>query len=150
MDIKYIPHVGCKSLPMNYFIKTKAEKKEKKMAKNWEKVEITVDRSGKAILAPVSKKSYDSKEVRGADFRKVKSLSFEDLKKEGDAAFTENSWKEDDLLNAYNKKKIKSNSLIQKAKVIAAKRAKEEAAAQKKASQKARRDKIVDTNTAVN
>lgn len=118
------------------------------MAKNWEKVEITIDKGGKAVLTPVKEKESSVKKSKKLDLRHVKSLSFEELKKEGDKIYADNRFKEDALVEAYNDKKVKSQTLIKKAKSVIAKRAKEEVAAQKKAAQDARRDKIIDTNTA--
>ena len=119
------------------------------MAKNWEKMEIVIDKSGKASLVPVKADAKAEKKVKKLDLRHISKLSFAELKKEGDKLYLQRVEAEDHLINAYNNKRVKSQALVKQAKAIIARREKEAAAAAEKAIKKERRDKLVDTNTAI-
>jgi len=121
------------------------------MAKNWEKVEIGMVK-GKATLVP--KKDEPVKSAEGGrphlfNLKKVKSQSYEDLKKEGDKLYTVKVANEDKLVDAFNDGKVKSKEAACQAKAIIKRREKEAEEAAKKAAAKERRDAIVDTNTAI-
>ena len=119
------------------------------MAKNWEKMEIVIDKSGKASLVPVKADAKVEKKVKKLDLRHISKLSFDELKKEGDKLYIKKVEAEDHLIDAYNNKRVKSQALVKQAKAIIARREKEAAAAAEKATKKERRDKLVDTNTAI-
>lgn len=121
------------------------------MAKNWEKVEIGMVK-GKATLIP--KKDEPEKSAEGGrphlfSLKKVKSQSYEELKKEGDKLYLEKKNQEDSLVDAFNNGKIKSKEAVRQAKAMIKRREKEAEEAAKKAAAKERRDAIVDTNTAI-
>ena len=121
------------------------------MAKNWEKVEIGMIK-GKATLVP--KKDEPAKSAEGGrphlfSLKKVKSQSYEELKKEGDKLYAVKVANEDKLIDAFNDGKIKSKEAVRQAKTIIKRREKEAEEAAKKAAAKERRDAIVDTNTAI-
>ena len=121
------------------------------MAKNWEKVEIGMIK-GKATLVP--KKDEPVKSAEGGrphlfSLKKVKSQSYEELKKEGDKLYAVKVANEDKLVDAFNDGKIKSKEAVRQAKTIIKRREKEAEEAAKKAAAKERRDAIVDTNTAI-
>lgn len=121
------------------------------MAKNWEKVEIGIIK-GKATLIPKKDEPVKSAEDRRPhlfNLKKVKSKSYEDLKKEGDKLYLVKQNQEDSLVNAFNEGNLKSKTLIQQAKTVIKRREKEAEEAAKKAAAKERRDAIVDTNTAI-
>jgi hypothetical protein len=119
------------------------------MAKNWEKMEFTTDKNGKISLVPVKEKVDVTKKAKKLNLRHVKKLSYDELKKEGDNLYLKKVNAEDHLVDAYNEKRVKSQVAIKQAKSIIAKREKEAAIAAEKAAKKARRDKLVDTNTAI-
>lgn len=119
------------------------------MAKNWEKMEIVVDKNGKASLVSAKTEEKAEKNLKKLDLRHIKKLSFDELKKEGDKLYIKKLEAEDHLVDAYNNKRVKSQALVKQAKAIIAKREKETAAAAEKAAKKERRDKLVDTNTAI-
>ena len=121
------------------------------MAKNWEKVEIGMVK-GKATLVP--KKDEPVKSAEGGrphlfSLKKVKSQSYEELKKEGDKLYAVKVANEDKLVDAFNDGKIKSKEAVRQAKAIIKRREKEAEEAAKRAAAKERRDAIVDTNTAI-
>ena len=121
------------------------------MAKNWEKVEIGMVK-GKATLVP--KKDEPVKSAEGGrphlfNLKGVKSKSFEELKKEGDKLYLKKIDQEDHLVEAYNNGRVKSKDAVQQAKSIIKRREKEAAEAAAKAASEARRDAIVDTDTAI-
>ena len=121
------------------------------MAKNWEKVEIGMVK-GKATLVP--KKDESVKSAEGGrphlfNLKKVKSQSYEELKKEGDKLYAVKVANEDKLVDAFNDGKIKSKEAVRQAKTIIKRREKEAEEAAKRAAAKECRDAIVDTNTAI-
>lgn len=109
------------------------------MAKEWTKVEF-VTRNGKVALEPVTEKEVSNKKAKTVNLRTIPSLSTEDLILKGEKAYLEKKDKEDNLVEAYNNKKLKSKDAIKKAKVIIAKREK---------TKKNNREKIIDTNSAI-
>ena len=121
------------------------------MAKNWEKVEIGMVK-GKATLVP--KKNEPAKSAEGGrphlfNLKKVKSQTFEDLKKEGDKLYAVKVANEDKLVDAFNDGKVKSKDAARQAKAIIKRREKEAGEAAKKAAAQERRDAIVNTDTAI-
>ena len=83
------------------------------MAKNWEEVfNNKIGSSNKSIR------------VKDNLNRNNKSLSFEDLKKEGDKLYDKKVAEENKLVQAYEDKKLKNKQLIKKARDIIAKREK--------------------------
>lgn len=87
------------------------------MAKGWET--IRTDR-----VAALSKAQAVKKAKVAAKVTNVKSLSYEDLKKEGINAHVEVVAKEDSILAAAAEKKLKSESLKKEATAIQKKRSK--------------------------
>lgn len=87
--------------------------------------------------------------VKLFDLRHIQSLSYDELKKEGDKEYEKRREAEDNLIDAYKNKKLQSADLIKNAKAIVARRKKEAEEAAKKAAEKDRRDKLVSTDTAI-
>ena len=119
------------------------------MAKNWEKMEIVVDKSGKASLVSAKTEKKVEKKVKKLDLRHISKLSFDELKKEGDKLYIKKLETEDHLVDAYNNKRVKSQTLVKQAKTIIARREKEAEEAAKQAAKKEKRDKLVSMDTAI-
>lgn len=119
------------------------------MSKNWISAEIIFDKNGKPILVEKKNKITENKRTKKLNLRTVKSLSYDELKKEGDKAYYKRREAEDHLVDAYKNKKLQSADLIKNAKAITARREKEAEEAARKAAEKDRRDKLVSTDTAI-
>lgn len=120
------------------------------MAKNWEKVEFQkVD--GKTVLAPVKNiaKKRKTYEPYNDSYKRVKSLTSEELKEEGDKLYAKKHDEEVKLVDAYENKLIKSKTALNKAKAIVKKREKAAQEQAKKAIEEQKRDKMVNMDTAI-
>lgn len=96
-------------------------KNEKRMPKGWTHVSTNVN---------TTKTETRGKEQRAAKIIKnTRSKSYEDLKKESNAAYEAVEARKADLLQAYEDKKLKSKALIKEAQAI--KKAQAEKAAKK-------------------
>ena len=96
-------------------------KNEKRMPKGWTHVSTNVN---------ITKTETRGKEQRAAKIIKnTRSKSYEDLKKESNAAYEAAEARKADLLQAYEDKKLKSKALIKEAQAI--KKAQAEKAAKK-------------------
>ena len=96
-------------------------KNEKRMPKGWTHVSTNVN---------ITKTETRGKEQRAAKIIKnTRSKSYEDLKKEANAAYEVVEARKADLLQAYEDKKLKSKALIKEAQAI--KKAQAEKAAKK-------------------